>query len=102
VEWEETSDDIDKRCLQLGRSILYPMIDSIINIGNGVRIADEVQMKVSSLETVSKFKEYLRRQGMATIFSEPEVVGDEFIVKIRKLSKSTNDKTLSMWKGETW
>jgi len=25
VEWEETSDDIDKRCLQLGRSILYPM-----------------------------------------------------------------------------
>jgi len=39
---------------------------------------------------------------MATIFSEPEVVGDEFIVKIRKLSKSTNDKTLSMWKGETW
>ncbi|WP_305063704.1 RNA ligase [Methanococcoides sp.] len=102
VEWEETSDDIDKRCLQLGRSILYPMIDSIINIGNGVRIADEVQMKVSSLETVSKFKEYLRRQGMEAIFSEPEVAGDEFIVKIKKLNKSTNDKTLSMWKGETW
>ncbi|MDA0524720.1 RNA ligase [Methanococcoides alaskense] len=102
VEWKETSDDIDKRCLQLGRSILYPMIDSINDIGNGSRVADEVQMRVSSLETVSKFKEYLRRQGMETIFSEPEVAGDEFIVKIRKLNKSTNDKTLSMWKGETW
>lgn len=102
VEWEETEDDIDERCLRLGRSMIYPMIDSINNIGNGVRIADEVQIRVSDIRTAFKFKEYLRRHGLEAIFDDPKPVGDEFIVKIMKLNKSTNDKTLSMWKGETW
>ncbi|WP_440953077.1 RNA ligase [Methanococcoides sp. FTZ1] len=101
-EWEENEEDLKKRCLRLGESILYPMIDAINDIGKGERIADEVQIRVSSLDTLSSFKEYLQRQGIEAIFEEPEETGDEFLIKIRKLNKSTNDKTLSMFRGELW
>ena len=101
-EWKESEEDLKTRCLQLGESILYPMIDAIGEMEKGERVAEEVQIRVSSLDTLFKFKEYLRRQGVEAIFDEPEKAGDDFIIKIRKLNKSTNDKTMSMFKGELW
>lgn len=101
-EWGDSEEDFKKRCLQLGESILNPMVDAITEIGKGERVAEEVQIRIRSLDTLSKFKEYLRRQGIETIYDEPEKIGDEFLVKIKKLNKSTNDKTQSMFKGELW
>ncbi|WP_310742524.1 RNA ligase [Methanococcoides orientis] len=101
-EWGESEEDLKKRCLQLGESILNPMIEAITDMEKGEKVAEEVQIRVRSLDTLTEFKEYLRRQGIDAMFDEPEKIGNEFLIKIKKLNKSTNDKTLSMFKGELW
>ena len=40
--------------------------------------------------------------GVDAIFEEPELIGSEYLVKIRKIFKSTNDKTDSILRGELW
>ncbi|HJH31872.1 MAG TPA: RNA ligase [Methanosarcinaceae archaeon] len=102
VEWDENEEELQKRCLQLGESILGPMIESIKQVRDGTRIADNVQIRVKDPDTISTYKDYLRRLGVDTVFGEPERIGDEYLVKIRKLNQSTNDKTESMCKGELW
>ncbi len=102
VEWDENKSELQKRCLQLGESILRPMIESIKQVSDGTRIADDVQIRVKDLGTISTYQDYLRRLGVDAVFSEPEIVGDEYLVKIKKLNQSTNDKTESMCKGELW
>ncbi|MEA1985776.1 MAG: RNA ligase [Euryarchaeota archaeon] len=102
VEWNEGPQQLDERCLRLGKSIIYPMMDAIRHIGDGERIADDVQIRVQDLDTVGKFKEYLRRLGVDAIFSAPERIGDEYLVRIKKPNRSTNDKTDAMWKGDLW
>ncbi|MDO9517100.1 MAG: RNA ligase [Methanosarcinaceae archaeon] len=102
VEWNENETELQKRCLQLGESILRPMIESIKQVKDGTRIADDVQIRVKDLSIISTYQEYLRRLSVDAVFSEPESIGDEYIVKIKKLNQSTNDKTESMCKGELW
>jgi len=102
VEWNENEDDLQKRCLQLGESILQPMIESIGQTRDGRRISDDVQIRVKDLATVSRFEEYLRRLNVDAVFGTPQQIGDEYLVTIRKLNQSTNDKTESMLKGELW
>jgi len=102
VEWNESEAELQKRCLQLGESILRPMIESIKQVKDGTRIADNVQIRVKDLAIVSTYKEYLRRLSVDALFSEPESIGDEYLIKIKKQNQSTNDKTESMCKGELW
>ena len=102
VEWNESETELQNRCLQLGESILRPMIESIKQVKNGTRIADDVQIRVKDLGVISTYQEYLRRLGVDAVFGEPEPVGDEYLVKIKKQNQSTNDKTESMCKGELW
>ena len=102
VEWDENETELQKRCLQLGESILRPMIESIKQVRDGTRIADNVQIRVKDLSTVSKYRRYLRRLGVDAVFGTPQRIGDEYLVKIKKLNQSTNDKTESMYKGELW
>ncbi|MGP8331870.1 MAG: RNA ligase [Methanosarcinaceae archaeon] len=102
VEWDEDEEELQKRCFQLGESILRPMIESIKQVRNGARIADDVQIRVKYPDTIPTYKDYLKRLGVDAIFGVPQRIGDEYIVKIKKLNQSTNDKTESMCKGELW
>ncbi|MCG7854089.1 MAG: RNA ligase [Methanosarcinaceae archaeon] len=102
VEWGENESELQKRCLQLGESILHPMVDSIRQVKDGKRISDDVQIRVRDIAVASRFEEYLRRLGVDAVFEAPQQVGNEYLVKIRKLNQSTNDKTESMCKGELW
>ncbi|MCD4703831.1 MAG: RNA ligase [Methanosarcinaceae archaeon] len=102
VEWNEGTQQLDERCLRLGKSIIYPMMDTIRHIGEGERIADNVQIRVRDLDTVDKFKEYLRRLGVDAIFSAPKRIGDEYLLSIKKPNRSTNDKTDAILKGDLW
>jgi putative ATP-dependent DNA ligase len=45
---------------------------------------------------------YLERLGLDVIFGSPEPIGDEYVVKIRKVNKSTTDKTLGIIEGQLW
>jgi putative ATP-dependent DNA ligase len=102
VEWNESEEDFMKRCLQLGESILRPMKGSIIKVRDGERVAEEFTIKVKDRATISKFEEYMRRLGMDIMFGKPELVGNEYLVHITKVNKSTSDKTLAMWEGQLW
>lgn len=102
VEWDEDEESRRKRCQRLGESILQPMIRTIKKKQEDERITETVQIRVMDMRTVDGFKEHLRLLGVDAIFEDPEPVDDEYIVKIRKIFKSTNDKTDSILRGELW
>ncbi|NJD77252.1 MAG: RNA ligase [Candidatus Methanoperedens sp.] len=102
VEWGENEEDRRKRCQRLGESILLPMINTINRKKQGERISETVQIRVRKLETARKFEEHLHILGMDAVFEEPEKIGDEYLVRIKKIYMSTNDKTESTLRGELW
>ena len=102
VEWDEDEESARKRCQKLGESILLPMISTIKKIKAGEQIAENVQIRVKNLNTVSEFEEYLRLLGVDAVFEKPEKIGDEYLVRIKKIHQSTNDKTQTILGGQMW
>ncbi len=102
VEWDEDEESLKKRCRQLGESLLLPMIKTIKKKKDGERIAEDVQIKVKSLDTVKEFEEYLKLVGVDAVFEEPERIGNEYLVRIRKIHQSTNDRTEALLGGQLW
>jgi putative ATP-dependent DNA ligase len=88
--------------MQLGKSILNPLRESIKNVKEGQRLYEEAGIRVRDLKTVANFQEYLNRLGIDAVFEEPKVVGGEYLITIRKINKSTTDKTQAIWQGELW
>ena len=91
-----------KRCGQLGESILMPMIATIKKKKAGESIAENVQMRVKNLKTINEFEEYLRLLGVDAVFETPEQIGNEYLVRIRKIHQSTGDKTETILEGQLW
>lgn len=102
VEWDEDKAEFEKRCMQLGESILNSLRESIRSVKNGQRLYEEARIRVRDLKTAADFEDYLKRLGIDVIFEEPQSVGEEHLIIIRKINKSTNDKTQAIWQGETW
>lgn len=102
VEWNEDENEFGKRCMQLGESILNPLRESIRTVKNGNRLNDEAKIRVKDLKTATEFEEYLKRLGIDAVFEEPQALGDEYLIVIRKINKSTSDKTQAIWQGEPW
>jgi putative ATP-dependent DNA ligase len=102
VEWNEDLNSLRERSLRLGESILLPMVKTIKKRKAGERIAEDVRIRVQSLDTVTAFEGYLWILGVDAVFGEPEKVGDEYLVRIRKMYKSTSDKTESILNGGMW
>lgn len=102
VELDEDEESARKRCQKLGESILLPMISTIKKKKAGEQIAENVQIRVKNLTTVSEFEEYLRLLGIDAFFEAPEKIGDEYLVRIKKIHQSTNDKTQTILGGQMW
>ena len=102
VEWEENKADFEKRCIQLGESILNSLRESIRTVKKGQRLYEEARIRVKNLETAASFEEYLKRLGIDAVFEEPQLIGNEYLIIIRKINKSTNDKTQAILHGELW
>ncbi len=101
-EWEENEENFQKRCLRLGESLLTPMKKTIAQVQAGQRISDDFKIRVGDRETIHKFSSYLQRFGLYVAFEVSEKNGDEYVINIRKVNKSTNDKTLAMLEGQLW
>lgn len=102
VEWNETPEEIQRRCIQLGEGILQPMVATIKKIQEKEKISENVQIRVKSLRTAEKFKEHLRILGIDAVFHKPEKINNEYLIKIQKINQRTNDKTESILTGNTW
>jgi putative ATP-dependent DNA ligase len=102
VEWDEDEESARKRCQKLGESILLPMIATIKKKKSGGRIAESVQIRVRNLTTVPEFDRYLKLLGIDAVFETPEKIGEEYLVRIKKIHQSTNDKTQTILGGQMW
>lgn len=102
VEWDEDEESLKRRCLQLGESLLQPMTNTIKKKKAGERIAENVRIRVKSLDTVKEFADHLRLLGVDAVFEEPERIGNEYLVRIKRIHQSTNDKTESILSGQLW
>jgi putative ATP-dependent DNA ligase len=102
VEWDEDEENRRERCRRLGESILLPMIKTIKKKKEGERITEAVQIRVRDLKTARDFEEHLRLLGVDAVFEKPLQIGNEFLIKIKKIYHSTNDKTESILRGELW
>ncbi len=102
VEWDESEESRRKRCQRLGESILLPMIDTVRKKKDGGRITETVRVRVKNLKTAKDFEEHLRLLGVDAVFEKPEKIGNEYLIKIKKIYRSTNDKTESILRGELW
>ncbi|ADI72951.1 ATP dependent DNA ligase [Methanohalobium evestigatum Z-7303] len=102
VELGESEEEFQERCLQLGRSILEPMSRTMRKVAQGEEVHDDVQIRVKEPETIYEFEKHLKRMGIDAKFGAPQQVGDEYLVSIRKLNQSTNDKTKAIWNGSLW
>lgn len=102
VEWNENETEFKKRFMQLGESILTPLRESIRSVKNGQRLYEEARIRVKDLKTAIEFENYLKRLGIDAIFEEPQPIGNEYLIIIKKINKSTNDKTQAIWEGNPW
>jgi putative ATP-dependent DNA ligase len=102
VEWNENEAEFEKRYMQLGKSILNPLRESIRRVKNGQRLYEEVRIRVRNPRTATEFENYLKRLGVDAIFEPPQPAGNEYLINIKKVNKSTNDKTQAIWEGELW
>ncbi len=102
VEWDEDEDSLGKRCFQLGENILLPMVKTIKKKKSGERIAENVQIRVKSLNTAKEFQEHLKLLGIDAVFEVPQMLGNEYLVRIKRINQSTNDKTEAILGGQLW
>jgi putative ATP-dependent DNA ligase len=102
VEWNESEAEFENRCMRLGKSILSPLSESIKDVKDGYRLYEETRIRVRDLKIVADFQEYLNRLGIDAVFEKPVLIGGEYLITIRKLNKSTTDKTQAICQGELW
>jgi len=102
AEWRESEEERAARALRLGKSILFPMVDTIQRKMRGEQIVQHVQIKVKRLQTAREFEYHLRRSGMRAIFDPPEPTDEGYIIRIARPIMSTNDKTQALLEGDAW
>ena len=102
LEWMESAEERKVRALNLGESILLPLVDTIQRKQRKENIAQKVQIRVRSLSTAREFEHHLHRCGIRAIFDQPVPEDDGYLIRITKTIMSTNDKTQALLDGETW
>ncbi len=102
AEWSDSEDEFIERCLRLGKSMLGPMRETVETKIAGDPIVQEVEIMVKDLQTATDFEEHFRRMGVRAIFDPPQPSPGGYLVKIKRLVMSTNDKTESVVDGQLW
>lgn len=94
-EMDESGDELKKRALRMGESILYPMIETIKHVKSGKVAAEDLVIEVDSEEEAEEFIRHLRDLKVMATLAE---VKDGKAV-IRRIHQSTNDKVNNYLKG---
>jgi len=102
VEWDDNEEALHDRCCRLGESIIKPMVETIKKRKQGERIAEDVRIRVNNLETAWQFEDHLKRLGVDAQFEEPVFENGQYLILIRKINKSTNDRTSALLDGQLW
>jgi putative ATP-dependent DNA ligase len=102
-EFNENEKEMEKRAKNIGKSILYPMVNTIKNISNGELITEDFEIYLDSEEDLNEFLNYLKKLHIAyTIKDKQKLKNGIHKVKIGRIYNSTNDKIKSHLDGNLW
>ena len=102
-EFNEDEKEMEERAKNIGKSILYPMVDTIKNISKGELITEDFEIYLDSEEDLNEFLNYLKKLHIAyTIKEKQKLENGIHKVKIGRIYNSTNDKIKSHLDGNLW
>ncbi|AEH06542.1 RNA ligase [Methanothermococcus okinawensis] len=102
-EFNEDEKEMEKRAKNIGKSILYPMVNSIKNISKGELITEDFEIYLDSEEDLNEFLDYLKKLHIAFVVKENQKFENGMHkVKIGRIYNSTNDKIKSHLDGNLW
>jgi len=94
-EMAESTDELSKRALRMGESILYPMLETIKGVENGEVAAEDLVIEVENQNEAEEFIRHLRDlKVMATLV---EIKDGKAV--IRRIHQSTNDRVKNYLHG---
>ena len=94
-EMNENEEELKKRALRLGESILYPMIGTIKNVASGNQAIEDMVIDVENEEEAEEFLRYLHNLGVYAIIDKIE--GNKAV--LRRIHQSTTDKINNLLNG---
>lgn len=89
---------LDDYATELGKSILYPMVQAIHNVASGEDIYQEFTLKARDKQVLLDFVEHLK--SMKIRFTYELVKEEEYILRVKKYLQRTTDKIRSYLRGD--
>ncbi|HIQ38501.1 MAG TPA: RNA ligase [Methanothermococcus okinawensis] len=102
-EFNEGEEELERRAVSIGKSIIYPMVESIRKVSKGELITEDFELYFESEEDTEEFFKYLREVHISYVVKEREVLKNGICrVVIGKVYPSTKDKIKSYLDGSLW
>ncbi len=101
-EFNESDRETEKRCERLGKAILKSMVESIKEVSEGKKVAENHRLRFKSLEVLELFKMQLKKMGVEAEFSDAFYEDGHYILEFRRIMVSTTDKISHLLKGNLW
>ncbi|RLI80745.1 hypothetical protein DRP07_08750 [Archaeoglobales archaeon] len=101
-EFNESDRETEKRCERLGKAILKSMVESIKEVSEGKKVAENHRLRFKSLEVLELFKMQLKKMGVEAEFSDAFYEDGHYILEFRRIMVSTTDKITHLLKGNLW
>lgn len=102
-EFNEGKEELERRAVSIGKSIVYPMVESIREVSRGKLITEDFELYFESEEDTEEFFKYLREVHISYVVKEREVLKNGICrVVIGKVYPSTKDKIKSYLDGSLW
>lgn len=100
LEWNEDGEALEKRALKLGKSLLYPMLETMRAIREGKEITEDFLIRVKSRGEIEALVAYLKRQGVGCRVSEVRQEGDELVARLKRYRYATKNKVEAVLAGK--
>ncbi len=94
-EMAESSDELSKRALRMGESILYPLLETIKRVENGELTTEDLVIEV---ESQNEAEEFIRHFKDLKVMASLVEIKDGKVV-IRRIHQSTHDKIKNYLQG---
>jgi len=102
-EFNEGEEELKRRAISIGKSIVYPMVESIRKVSRGELVTEDFELFFESEEDIEEFLKYLREVHISYVVKEKEVLEDNiYRIVIGKVYPSTKDKIKSYLEGSLW
>ncbi|WP_423792245.1 RNA ligase [Methanocaldococcus indicus] len=106
MAYEFNDEDLDKRAYDIGKSIIFPMVESIKKVANNERVTEDIELIFDSEEDLDEYLEFMRKMRMVIKIKKIERIntseGEKLKVLIGKVYNKTNDKILAYLNGTVW